>query len=170
MQNARRAPLSKRFDATVKELLERHPRAWLEFLLGLKLRGVRVVDADLSTVTSEADKVIRVGGRKPWMVHVELVSSGGSKLARRIQRYNILVRCRHQLPVQSVIVLLSARRIAPVSLKSLRTTSRTGFSTTIFGIISFASGNDRSMRFWPGISRLCRSHRSPACRRRNCPR
>jgi predicted transposase YdaD len=105
--------LSKRFDATTKELLERHPREWLEFLLGCKLGKVRVVDADLSTITSEADKVFRVGGRKPWMVHVELVSSGGSKLALRIQRYNILIRCRHELPVQSIVVLLRREADSP---------------------------------------------------------
>jgi predicted transposase YdaD len=38
--------LSKRFDATAKELLEKHPREWLEFLLGLKLPAVRVVDGE----------------------------------------------------------------------------------------------------------------------------
>jgi predicted transposase YdaD len=109
----KRRPLSKRFDATTKELLERHPRAWLEFLLGCKLGNVRVVDADLSTFTSDADKVFRIGGRKPWMVHKELVSSSGSKLALRTQRYNILVRCRHELPVQSVIVLLRRKADSP---------------------------------------------------------
>jgi predicted transposase YdaD len=108
-----RGRLAKRFDATAKELLEKHPRAWLEFLLGCKLSTVRVVDANLSTITSESDKVFRVGGRKPWMVHVELVSSGGSKLALRIQRYNILVRCRHQLRVQSIIVLLRRKADSP---------------------------------------------------------
>jgi predicted transposase YdaD len=87
LRHPKRGALSKRFDATAKELLERHPRAWLEFLLRLKLSAVRVVDADLSTITSEADKVLRAGGRKPWIVHVELVSSGESKLALRIQRY-----------------------------------------------------------------------------------
>ncbi len=49
--------MAKPFDATAKELLEKHPRAWLEFLLGRRLGDVRVVDADLSTITSESDKV-----------------------------------------------------------------------------------------------------------------
>jgi hypothetical protein len=105
--------LAKPFDATTKELLERHPRAWLEFLLGRKLADVQVVDADLSTITSNADKVFRVGGRRPWMVHVELVSSRRSKLALYVQRYNILVRCRHNVPVQSVVVLLRRAADSP---------------------------------------------------------
>ncbi|MFI5455906.1 MAG: Rpn family recombination-promoting nuclease/putative transposase [Isosphaerales bacterium] len=105
--------MSKQFDATTKELLERRPRAWLKFLLGRDLGEVRVVNADLSTITSEADKVFRVGGKKPWMVHVELVSSRRPDLPLRIQRYNILVRCRHKLPVQSVVVLLRREADGP---------------------------------------------------------
>ena len=88
-------------------LLEKHPRAWLEFLLGRKLSKVQIVDADLSTITSEADKVFRVGERQPWMVHVEFMSGRDLRLGPcRVQRYNILIRCRHRLPVQSIIVLL----------------------------------------------------------------
>jgi predicted transposase YdaD len=105
--------LSKPFDATTKELLERNPRAWLEFLLSRDVGKVRVVNADLSTITSEADKVFRVEGRKPWMVHVELVSRRGPTLTHRIQRYNILVRCRHKLPVQSIVVLLRREADGP---------------------------------------------------------
>jgi predicted transposase YdaD len=105
--------LGKPFDATTKELLQRNPQAWLEFLLGRELGQVRVVDADLSTITSEADKVFQVGGRKPWMVHVELVSQRRVDLPRRTQRYNILVRCRHDLPVQSIVVLLRRQADGP---------------------------------------------------------
>ena len=47
------------------------------------------------------------------MVHVELVSSRDPKLELRVQRYNVLVRCRHQLPVQSVIVLLRRKADSP---------------------------------------------------------
>ncbi len=98
--------MPKPFDAATKDLLERHPRAWITLLLGRDVGRVRVVDADLSTVTSEADKVFRIGGSKPWMVHLELVSSRRLDLPLRTQRYNVLVRCRHRLRVQSVVVLL----------------------------------------------------------------
>jgi predicted transposase YdaD len=101
-----RSSVSKPFDSATKALLEKHPREWLEFLLGRKLSKVQIVDADLSTITSEADKVFRVGGRQPWMVHVEFMSGRDPDLALRVQRYNILIRCRHRLPVQSIVVLL----------------------------------------------------------------
>ena len=65
----------KPFDAATKELLEKHPRAWLELLLGRSLGEVRVVDADLSTITSEADKILVIEEPAPWVVHVEFQSS-----------------------------------------------------------------------------------------------
>jgi predicted transposase YdaD len=96
----------KPFDAATKELLEKHPRAWLELLLGRELGEVRVVDADLSTITTEADKILWIQEPAPWIVHVEFQSSYNSDLPLRVQRYNILAHYRHGLPVQSVVVLL----------------------------------------------------------------
>jgi hypothetical protein len=52
------------FDATMRELFELEPAAWLEFL-GVPVPDpgqVTVIDSNLSTVTAEADKVVYVGG------------------------------------------------------------------------------------------------------------
>lgn len=98
--------MAKPFDAVTKDRLEKNPRAWLEFLLGRELGEVRVVDADLSTITTEADKILVIEQPKPWFVHVEFQSSHEPHLPLRVQRYNILARYRHGFPVQSVIVLL----------------------------------------------------------------
>jgi predicted transposase YdaD len=103
----------KPFDSATKELLERHPRAWLELLLGRELGEVRVVDADLSTITTEADKILWVEEPAPWIVHVEFQSSYDSELPLRVQRYNILAHYRHGLPVQSVVVLLRKEADGP---------------------------------------------------------
>ena len=105
--------MPKPFDATTKELLEKHPRAWLELLLGRDLGEVRVDDADLSTITSEADKILRIEEPAPWIVHVEFQSSYISELPLRLQRYNILAQFRHSLPVQSVVVLLRGEADGP---------------------------------------------------------
>src|SRR6266542_2972092 len=63
--------MPKPFDASTKHLLETRPGDWLEYL-GLPRAPVEVTDADLSTVTAAADKVLRVLGPSPWLVHVEL--------------------------------------------------------------------------------------------------
>ncbi len=98
--------MSKPFDATTKELIESDPRAWLELLLGRRLERVRTLNVDLSTITAEGDSVISVEDATPWLVHVEFQSSYDPTLPLRLQRYNVLVNYRHQLPVQSVALLL----------------------------------------------------------------
>jgi predicted transposase YdaD len=75
-------------------------------LLGHELPEVVVVNADLATITTEADKILRVQAADPWIVHVEFETSHKPEIPLRIQRYNILARYRHGLPVQSIVVLL----------------------------------------------------------------
>ena len=99
--------MPKPFDATTKELLESDPRAWLELLLGRQLGEVRILNVDLSTITTEADSVLLVQEAKPWVVHLEFQSSYDLDLPLRLQRYNILVNYRHRLPVQSIASPLS---------------------------------------------------------------
>jgi predicted transposase YdaD len=82
-------------------------------LLGRELGEVRVVDADLSTITTEADKILSVEEPAPWVVHVEFQSSHDSELPLRVQRYNILAHYRHGLAVQSVVVLLRKEADGP---------------------------------------------------------
>ena len=105
--------MSKPFDATTKELLEAHPEAWLRLLLRSEVPPVVVLNADLSTITTEADKLLRVEGPEPWLVHVEFQSSYDATLPLRLQRYNILAHTRHGLPALSLVVLLRREADAP---------------------------------------------------------
>jgi hypothetical protein len=98
--------MAKAFDATTKQLVEAFPADWLRYV-GLPLDGkVSVVDADVSSVTAAADKVIRVDAAQPYLAHLEFQSSGDPNLDRRMLLYNTLLRARHGLPVWSVVVLL----------------------------------------------------------------
>ena len=65
--------MSKPFDAAAKTLLEINPKDWIDYL-GIKAEHVEVIDGDIATVTANADKVIRVKARKPWLVNVEFLS------------------------------------------------------------------------------------------------
>lgn len=59
--------MRKPFDPTMRPLYEQAPAAWLEFL-GIPVPDpsqVQVIDSNLSTITAEADKVVRVGGAEP---------------------------------------------------------------------------------------------------------
>lgn len=105
--------LSKPFDATTRELLETFPKDWLRVLLRLDVQHVSVLDSDLSTITSEADKVLRIDDQVPWLIHFELQSGTDRTLPLRLQRYNLLLHVRHELPVQSVTLLLRREADTP---------------------------------------------------------
>ena len=105
--------MSKTYDPTLKEMVESYPAAWLR-VLGLPVHApVQVVNADLATITTEADKVIRVGGPSPWLAHLELQAGRDRGLPSRTFRYSALLFDRHKLPVLSGIVLLRPEADGP---------------------------------------------------------
>ncbi|HEY3790170.1 MAG TPA: hypothetical protein VGL71_15025 [Urbifossiella sp.] len=98
--------MSKPYDATAKDILETDPAGWVRFFgFPVDAVAVRLVDADVSTITAEADKVIFVDGSSPWILHLEFQVRWELALGRRILRYNALLHHRHGVPVVSVVVL-----------------------------------------------------------------
>jgi predicted transposase YdaD len=102
----------KPFDATTKHLVEARPAAWLEYA-GLPRADVDVIDADLSTVTADADRVLRVNAPAPWLAHLEFQAGYDRDLGERTLQYNVLLHRRHGLPVQSVVLLLRPEADGP---------------------------------------------------------
>ena len=96
--------MNKRFDAILKHLPEDYPEDWARFA-GVNA-PVTVIDADVSTVTAAADKVLRVEGLDPWILHLEFQASHDATLGRRLLHYNVLLGVRHTLPVRSLVILL----------------------------------------------------------------
>ncbi len=105
--------VSKPYDSTTKELVEAHPADWLA-LGGLAVGlPIGLINSDLSTLTSQADKVILVDGPAPWLVNMELQSGRDTSLPLRVLRYHILLRYRHGIAVESLIVLLRPEADGP---------------------------------------------------------
>ena len=96
----------KPFDSTLKELAERRPRPWMSLLLGRPVGEVQVINADLSTITAEADKLFRIQDPRPFLVHNEFETSYKAESPLKGLRYSVLARVRHGLPVQTIFVLL----------------------------------------------------------------
>lgn len=98
--------MAKPFDVTLKELVHQYPRDWLAQVGFTGPATVEVIDAEVSTVTAMADKVLRIAEPEPWLAHFELQASYDLDLPRRVLKYNVLLNDRHGLPVESVVVLL----------------------------------------------------------------
>lgn len=98
--------MSHPFDATLKELVRRYPLDWLAGL-GLNAdQPVRLLSADLATVSTDADTVLGIGDPLSSVVHIEFQSGRDTSLSRRIMIYNALLHGRFELPVHSTAVLL----------------------------------------------------------------
>ncbi|MDQ2730154.1 MAG: DUF4351 domain-containing protein [Armatimonadota bacterium] len=104
--------MSKPYDATTRDLLEFQPIDWLRYA-GLEATEVVVINSDLSTITTEADKILKVISPNPWLSHLELQSDYEFDVPDRALRYNVLCCYRHRLPVQSTVVLLRPQADGP---------------------------------------------------------
>ena len=67
---------------------------------------MEVIDADLSTVTAAADRVLYVNERPPWLLHLELQASRDPDFIPNLPVYNCLLERQHGLLARTVVVLL----------------------------------------------------------------
>ncbi len=98
----------KRFDATMRKLLDPEPAAWLEFF-GVPVPDpseAQVIDSNVSTVTAETDTLLRRGGPDPVILHIEFLSSRDTRYPGQAHWYNAIASHEHQEPVWSILVLL----------------------------------------------------------------
>ncbi len=100
--------MSKPFDATLHVLIDRHLPNWVAFLCAqahLPVGPATLLDSDLST-TLQADRLIRVEANPPYLLHLELESSGALGMPARLLHYNVNAHHAHDLDVWSVVILL----------------------------------------------------------------
>ena len=107
--------MSQPYDATTKYLLEHHPRDLLAFagVVDAENYFVEAINADLSTVTAAADKILRVHSPDPFLTHFEMQSGPDQTVEDRTLQYNVLSSYQHKLPVLSVLVLLRREANSP---------------------------------------------------------
>ena len=124
--------MAKQFDSATKYLVDAFPRDWLA-LAGLPTAApVELIDANLSTITAEADKVIRVAGPSPWLAHIELQTGRDPRLDSRLCRYNALLNLGHDLPTRSIAILLRPAADGPELSGELRRSLPDGLDYLVF--------------------------------------
>jgi hypothetical protein len=106
--------MAKPFDATLNALISARPEDWARYfahLAGIPPGPFESLDTDLAT-TVQADKVFRINGEKPAILHLELEANPRLGVPRDLMRYNTLIDHQHDLPVESVLVLLRPKALA----------------------------------------------------------
>jgi hypothetical protein len=98
--------MSKPYDSVFKDLLERDPAGWVHLALGPVPGVPTLVDADISTVSGAADKVVRFRDPTPFLVHFEAFASWDRTILARAMNYNGAHHRRHLLPVYTVLVVM----------------------------------------------------------------
>jgi len=105
--------MSHPYDAVTKYLAQDRLADWLPFTGQTTTATLEVIDADVSTVTAAADRVLRVNETPPWLMHLELQSSRDVELPGRLNVYNSLLERQHGLLVRSLVVLLRPAADSP---------------------------------------------------------
>src|SRR5688500_11131906 len=98
--------MAKAFDATLNSLIDDHVADWANFLAaraGVPPGPAVVLDTDLST-TLQADRLFRIDGPVPAVLHLELESTGRRGIPGELLRYNVAAWGVAGLPVHTVLV------------------------------------------------------------------
>ena len=94
------------FDATLKDLACEHPRALLAAFDTPSAEPLRLLNVDLSTVTTAADVVIGLGDPLRDIVHFDFQASAAASKHVDVLVYNALLHRQYQVPVHTIVVLL----------------------------------------------------------------
>lgn len=116
---AREPIVAKPYDASLNDLIGAGPDDWAAHfaaLAGIPPGPAEPLDTDLAT-TVQADRVFRIGGAAPAVLHLELESSSRLGTPHELLRYNTLIDHHYGLPVETVLILLRP---------AARATDRTG--------------------------------------------
>lgn len=97
--------MAQHFDATTKFLVELNPTDWLH-LLGLPLGPTRIAEADMSTVSTAADRLVFVEAAAPYGLLTEFQGNADPEFPDRLLEYVVLARNRLKVPIQAVTILL----------------------------------------------------------------
>lgn len=94
------------FDATLKDMGRGSPQGFLAAFDRPATVPVKLLNVDLSTVTTAADLILGLGEPLAEIVHLDFQSSASAWKHADLMVYNALVFAHYHVPVHTVIVLL----------------------------------------------------------------
>ena len=97
------------YDAALKHSLTAFPGDWARFVGVPPGIAVEPVDTDLSSVSQQLDKLLRVHVDPPYLLHIEPHSYYDEELDTRILQYQATARHRLKQEVHTAVLLLYPR-------------------------------------------------------------
>jgi hypothetical protein len=94
------------FDATLKDMGRDAPRGFLAAFDRPPTLPVKLLNVDLSTVTTAADLVVGLGEPLEEIVHIDFQSSAAAGKHADLMVYNALLFAHYRVPVHTAILLL----------------------------------------------------------------
>jgi hypothetical protein len=94
------------FDATLKDMGRDNPHGFLAAFDRPATVPVKLLNVDLSTVTTAADLVLGIGEPVEEVVHLDFQSSAAAWKHADLMVYNALLFAHYHVPVHTVIILL----------------------------------------------------------------
>jgi hypothetical protein len=110
--------MSKPFDATLNALIDLRASQWADCfasVAGMPVGPSEPINTNLSS-SLQADRVFRIDSKEPYLLHLELEASPRLGIPAELHRYNTLIDHRHDLPVETVLILLRPKAEAAFSL------------------------------------------------------
>jgi hypothetical protein len=98
--------MSMTFDATLKDMGRDSPEGFLAAFDRPPAGPVKLLNVDLSTVTTAADLVLGLGETLEEIIHLDFQSSAAAWKHADVMVYNALLFAHYRVPVHSVVVLL----------------------------------------------------------------
>lgn len=124
--------MSKPFDATLKDLGEESPAAFVAEFDGPPRLPVVALNVDLSTVTTAADLIFGLGEPLQEVLHIDCQASARAVLPADLLAYNSLLYRRCQVPVHSIVLLLRPEARHRTLTGTLHHAARPGRGGTVF--------------------------------------
>lgn len=133
--------MAKTYDNAFSRLIDDHLADWAAYLaerVGLPPGPATAVETDLSS-NLQADRLIRVAGSEPGLIHLELETSSRLGLPNRLLSYNVAAWRTSGEPVRSVLMLLRP---------SAQASDQTGRLTLSHGDVPYLTFDYLVIRLW----------------------
>lgn len=121
------------FDATLKDLACENPRALLAAFDSPSAEPLRLLNVDLSTVTTSTDVVIGLGDPLRDIVHFDFQASAAASKHADVMVYNALLYRQYRVPVHTIVALLRPEAAHANLNGTLAYTARPGRGKMEFG-------------------------------------